>query len=322
MTIQKIKASESHSGLVEHFVETDLVAFTAYFDKSEKNLLFVLDKTQDSISPHIRLILDRKNSDQNWDEILSKKYKVDLEKIKPKKGHLYQPLDIEYENLNLYRNYLEDSTDSFREKRLVLNREKQALDHTIKRLDEQTDVLHKSQQTVMSSRKSVEEYTARLDRLQLRKKALEKKKKENPKSVPAEKEIRLGASLDRNHEAVKTRKKRLNHAEKRVEKSKEKIIAIKERLHQIKERLSVYKQEELAKLNETPLYKITESPLISPTLPIKTEEKTIAPPTPLSHTPRHDHPWDIVFSEHQIHIFHLLSLILIGLLVILFIVLR
>ncbi|MBN2676367.1 MAG: hypothetical protein JXR30_03910 [Alphaproteobacteria bacterium] len=320
MMIRKIKANNSSSGLVEHFVETDTLNFTAYFDQSEKNLLFVLDRSNDSISPNTRLILSREDDSRSWDDILSQDYKVDLEKIRPKEGHLYQPLDIEYENLFLYKSFLENSENDLAAKRLKLNREKQALDHTIKRLDEETDTLHKSQQTVMSSRKSVEDYTNRLNRLKQRKKAMEKKKKENPKSISPEKEARLENSLDRNNEAVKSRVKRLHHAEKRVEKAKEHIIEIKERLHNIKERLGVYKEDELYLLAAKPKVIEVSSPqkeeIIDP--PSSTLEK----PSALPHTPQYTHFWDIEISEHEIHIFHLLSLILIGLLLLLFIVIK
>ncbi len=318
--ITKILQNKSKSGLFEKTIEHNLFLFTGFFNK-KKELLFVIDSTKDIITPNFRLILNKKDN-KKWDEILKDIYKISPEKIRPRKGVLYQPLDIEYENLHLYKNFLEDIENNFTAKRILLNREKQSLKHAISRLDNETDVLHKSQMTIMTSRKSVEEFSEKLKRLKSRQKVLEKKKIEKPKTVKKEQEIKLQSSLDRANEDVINRKKRLRRAEKRVEKSKENIITIKNRLNTIKEKLSVYKQKELSILEENT---VIFQP--RPTAPFIQSEKKIdkklIPPTALSHTPKTQyHFLDEHISEHGIHIFHLVSLILISLLILLFIVLR
>jgi len=321
--ISEIPVKESKSGLLEKTITNHLFSFTAFLKKN--NLLFVIDNTKNEITPNTRLVLEEEQN-QKWDEILKERFKINPESIRPKDGHLYQPLDIEYENLHLYKNYLENLNDDFLAKKIVLNREKQALKHCISRLDKETETLHKSQATVMSSRKSVNDFSEKLKRSQARQKALEKKKKENPKSVKPEQENKVFNQIEKNNEDVKSRKKRLRRAEKRVEKSKEKIVTIKKLLHLIKEKLSVYKKEELDAIEEKPVEK--NKIILRPTAPfvqkqIEKKRKKVAPPTPLPYVPNHSfHFLDNEKHEHGIHLFHLISLILIALLILLFIILR
>ncbi|MBN1783352.1 MAG: hypothetical protein JW812_00090, partial [Alphaproteobacteria bacterium] len=119
--IIQTRAKNSNSGLLEKAVVHSLFTFTAYFDKKEK-LLFVLDTTQDSLTPNARLIVvpyDHKK----WDEILRERYHIEPDLIRPRKGHLYQPLDIEYENIHLYADFLKDVNDPIATKNIILNRE-------------------------------------------------------------------------------------------------------------------------------------------------------------------------------------------------------
>ncbi len=321
--ISEIPIKESKSGLLEKTITNNLFLFTAFLNNN--NLLFVIDNTKNEITPNARLILE-KSQNKKWDEILKEKFNIPPESIRPKAGHLYQPLDIEYENLDLYKNYLNNLNDVFLAKKIVLNREKQALKHCISRLDNETETLHKSQATVMSSRKSVNDFSEKLKKSQTRQKALEKKKKENTKSVKPEQESKNLNQIEKNNEDVKSRKKRLRRAEKRVEKSKEKIIEIKKLLHLIKEKLSVYKKEELNSVKEKPVKKIKIIP--KPTAPfiqkqVEKKREKVAPPTPLPYAPDHSfHYLDNEKHEHGIHLFHLVSLILIALLILLFIILR
>lgn len=321
--ITQTHRKKSNSGLLEKAVSHSLFHFIAYYDRKER-LIFVLDSTKDALTPSDRLIIapyDRKK----WDEILREKYKLEPDLIRPRKGHLYQPLDIEYENLHLYDTFLKDISDNIAAKNIVLNREKQSLKHAVVRLNDETDTLHKAQATVMSSRKSVEDFSARMERLKQRQKAMQKKKKENPKSVKLEQEEKLHTSIDRNNEALKERRKRLRRAEKRVEKSKEHIAAIKERLDHIKEKLAVYKQQELETKPVPPKPRPT-APFVQPPKEEKKAEppkRAVVPPTPLPHTPTAPHHfWDIHVDEHGLHIFHIISLCLIALLILFFIVLR
>ena len=64
----------------------------AFYD-SEKNLVFVLDKTVNSDKPNVLLVMNPV-ADKKWDEILSGQYKIDLETIRPKVDNKYQKLDI------------------------------------------------------------------------------------------------------------------------------------------------------------------------------------------------------------------------------------
>lgn len=238
--------NSSPTGLIECDAVHSLFNFTAFY-ADHGHLLFVLDKTCDQITPNVRLILnkDPKNPDRKWDEILSKDYGLDLQQIRPKKGHLFQKLDIEYDNLSVYERAFDNPKDDILLNRIVINKEKAAFAHALKRMEEERYGLEKAEETVEGSMNALKAVRKSLALAQARMQKLKALKKEHPHKVDEEKESRALELLYKAIEKEKIRERRVKRAKVRIEKSRRELDAIHARLQLIQERLDKHSEQEL-----------------------------------------------------------------------------
>ena len=147
-----------------NILENDIDAF---YDSSD-NLVFVLDKTITANKPNVLLVINP-DADKKWDEILSGKYDVDLETIRPKQDNKYQKLDIEYSGLSVYENLINayNAGDGLDEciNQLNILRDSAARHSAMMRLNVANDTIAKTNATIVKTKESIVRFRERLKTL-------------------------------------------------------------------------------------------------------------------------------------------------------------
>ncbi len=254
-------------------------SFKAYFHQDK--LIFVIDETQDNISPNKRLIINPlpgeevlENVTTKWDVILEQVYKLDLNEIRPKKDNLFEKLDIEYNGLNIYEDYINNPSNEIFESRIIINKEKNALTNCLKRLSEETEILNKSKTTVEITKKTL---TVAIEQTAIVSNKLKNYKKDSSKTPEQVNKVSTQV-----YNAIKTEKmrdKRLKKARTRVEKSEAEIRHLNTILPIIKSKLSQHPKMEVDfiynndRFSQRPVY---EEPVQEEEAP-KYEPKYVAP---------------------------------------------
>ena len=191
----------------------------AFYDASD-DLVFVLDNTIIANKPNVLLVINP-DADKKWDEILSEKYNVDLETIRPKQDNKYQKLDIEYSGLAVYDNLINaykagDSLDDVLNQLNIL-RDSAARHSAMTRLNVANDTIAKTNATIVKTKESIVRLQERLKTL--RAKLVDMKKEIGRVSTKksAAKILRTESQIEATNEKLKRAKKRLESAQKRLE---------------------------------------------------------------------------------------------------------
>jgi len=191
----------------------------AFYD-SEKNLVFVLDKTVNSDKPNVLLVMNPV-ADKKWDEILSGQYKIDLETIRPKVDNKYQKLDIEYSGLSVYDNLINAyvSGAGLEEHLIQLGilRDSAVRHSAMMRLDTANEIISKTNMTIVKTKETIVRLQERLKTL--RNKLADQKHEIGRVSTKqsASKILKTESQIDATNEKLKQAKKRLESAQKRLE---------------------------------------------------------------------------------------------------------
>ena len=191
----------------------------AFYDASD-DLVFVMDNTITANKPNVLLVINP-DADKKWDEILSEKYNVDLETIRPKQDNKYQKLDIEYSGLGVYENLINaykagDSLDDVLNQLNIL-RDSAARHSAMTRLNAANDTIAKTNATIVKTKESIVRLQERLKTL--RAKLVDMKKEIGRVSTKksAAKILRTESQIEATNEKLKRAKKRLDSAQKRLE---------------------------------------------------------------------------------------------------------
>ena len=191
----------------------------AFYD-SENDLVFVLDKTLDSTKTNVLLVINP-DSDKKWDEILSGKYGVDLESVRPKQDNKYQKLDIEYSGLSVYENLIrayesgDKITDLINQLNILRN---SAVRHSaMMRLNAANETIATTNVTIVKTKESIVRLNARLKTLRSNLADMKKEIGREPTKKSAAKILRAESQMDTTKEKIKRAQKRLESAQKRLE---------------------------------------------------------------------------------------------------------
>ena len=191
----------------------------AFYDASD-DLVFVMDNTITANKPNVLLVINP-DADKKWDEILSEKYNIDLETIRPKQDNKYQKLDIEYSGLGVYENLINaykagDSLDDVLNQLNIL-RDSAARHSAMTRLNAANDTIAKTNATIVKTKESIVRLQERLKTL--RAKLVDMKKEIGRVSTKksAAKILRTESQIEATNEKLKRAKKRLDSAQKRLE---------------------------------------------------------------------------------------------------------
>jgi len=191
----------------------------AFYDSSD-NLIFVLDKTVSANKPNVLLVINPE-ADKKWDEILSGKYDVDLETIRPKQDNKYQKLDIEYSGLSVYENLISayNNGDGLDEQINQLNilRDSAARHSAITRLNMANDTITKTNATIVKTKESIVRFRERVKTLKSKLSDMKKEVGKIPTKKSAAKILKTESQIESTNDKLKRAEKRLESAEKRLE---------------------------------------------------------------------------------------------------------
>lgn len=216
---ENINSNTDYGALVMRPYDIAGNEISAFYDNAD-NLVFVLDNTVSNKKTNVLLVINPE-AGKRWDEILSGKYGVDLETIRPKVDNKYQKLDIEYSGLYVYDNLIsaynagDDLGDSLEQ--LEILRDSAVRNSAMVRLTTANDTISKTNITIAKTKESIV-------KLQNRVKTLRAKLSEAKKEIgrvatkqSASKILKLESQIDAANEKIKRSKKRLESAQKRLE---------------------------------------------------------------------------------------------------------
>lgn len=205
--------------LIMRSYDIDGNQINAFYDDSD-DLVFVLDNTIKQNKPNVLLVINP-DGDKKWDEILSGKYDVDLETIRPKQDNKYQKLDIEYSGLSVYENLINAyvAGDDLTEYLIQLNilRDSAARHSAMIRLNVANDIIAKTNVTVVKTKETIIRLQERIKSLREKLTGQKKEIGKVPTKQSASKILKLESQIEATNEKLKRAKQRLNSAQKRLE---------------------------------------------------------------------------------------------------------
>lgn len=191
----------------------------AFFDAND-SLIFVLDKTINDAKPNVLLVINP-DSGKKWDEILSSKYGVDLEYVRPKQDNKYQKLDIEYSGLSVYENLINayNAGENIEENLNQLNvlRNSAVRHSAVLRLNAANETITKTNATIVKTKESIVRLETKLKTLRTKLSSMKKEIGRVALKQSAAKILRTESQIDATKEKLKRAQKRLESAQKRLE---------------------------------------------------------------------------------------------------------
>lgn len=227
--IKFISKKENNVGLDENIYKDQDYDFSVYYDNNG-NPAFAIERTLDDIAPNHKIIVDAEKGEQNlqnpevkWEEILEKRYSIDINEIWPKIENKFQKIDPEYEGLNLYAELIRNPDSNEIKEAFEINREKQSLDNALEREQEELLELNRASNTIETSNKTLKRTQKSFSNLKARLKGYKEDEKNDPESVDQEKKQRTIDSFNKYKEKLKRTKRRIRRAERREVKAREEL---------------------------------------------------------------------------------------------------
>ncbi len=216
---KNIHPDTDYGDLAMRAFDIDGNAINAFYDAQE-NLVFVLDNTVSSQKPNVLLVINPEG-DKKWDEILSNKYGVDLETIRPKVDNKYQKLDIEYSGLSVYEKLINayNAGDDLEEElnQLSVLRDSAARHSAMTRLNVANETITKTNATIVKTKETILRLETRIKTLRSNLGAEKKSIGKVNTKQSASKILKLESQIEATNEKLKRAKKRLESAQRRLE---------------------------------------------------------------------------------------------------------
>ena len=184
------------------------------------DLVFVLDNKIDSKKTNVLLVINP-DGDKKWDEILSGRYGVDLENVRPKQDNKYQKLDIEYSGLGVYNDLInaftagEDLTEHLNQ--LNILRESAVRHSAMLRLTAANETITKTNATIVRTKDAIIRLQERIKTLKSKLSVAKKEIGRVNTKQSASKILKIQSQIEATNEKLKRAEKRLESAQKRLE---------------------------------------------------------------------------------------------------------
>lgn len=231
------------SGFREFKYSAPDLRFTGFL--RDNQLVFVIDETIDKMSPNFRLIIDALPEEQNllnpevkWDRILEEQWGADLKNIRPKEKNKFKKLDPEYEGLSLYAALIKTPEDAETRGRIEAIRQKHSLINALRREEEAVLEYNKATQTLESSKQTLAKAKKSFENLSERLKRLEEDEAIDPDNFDEAKKERAVVSHGKYEVRMKRAERRIKRAQKRVLSSTNDLNVAREQIAYIKTLIS------------------------------------------------------------------------------------
>jgi len=187
---------------------------------ADDELVFILDYLITPYKPNVLLVINPEG-DKKWDEIISTKYDIDLETIRPKQDNKYQKLDIEYSGLPVYKKLIEAIGDDEKIeetlKELEILRISAVRHSALSRLNTSNSIISTTNTTIVKTKEAIEKNQSAIKLLKTKLMSEKQAVGKKPTKQSASRILRIESQLEVAELKLHNAKKRLLNAQKRLD---------------------------------------------------------------------------------------------------------